>query len=82
MNSLRELIYGQTDMIEGCVEEFRDERRKKQQASKLVAAKEDLALSRLEKMKLRKNKCEELSTRENEFSKQSIEMEELEIQLL
>jgi hypothetical protein len=45
MNSLRELIYGQTDMIEGCVEEFRDERRKKQQASKLVAAKEDLALS-------------------------------------
>jgi hypothetical protein len=48
----------------------------------LVAAKEDLALSRLEKMKLWKNKCEELSTRENEFSKQSIEMEELEIQLL
>ena len=82
MNSLRELIYGQTDMIEGCVEEFRDERRKKQQASKLVAAKEDLALSRLEKMKLRKNKCEELSTRENKFSKQSIEMEELEMQLL
>ena len=69
-------------MIEGCVEEFRDEMRKKQQASKLVAAKEDLALSQLEKMKLRKNKCEELSTRENEFSKQSIEMEELEIQLL
>jgi hypothetical protein len=33
-------------------------------------------------MKLWKNKCEELSTRENEFSKQSIEMEELEIQLL
>lgn len=82
MNSLRELIYGQNDMIEGCVEEFRDKRRKKQQASKLVAAKEDLALSRLEKMKLWKNKCEELSTRENEFSKQSIEMEELGIQLL
>ena len=39
-------------------------------------------MSRLEKMKLWKNKCEELSTRENEFSKQSIEMKELEIQLL
>ena len=82
MNSLRELIYGQNDMIEGCVEEYRDERRKKQAASKLVAAKEDLALSCLEKMKLWKNKCEELSTRENEFAKQSNEMEELEIQLL
>jgi hypothetical protein len=40
-------------------------------------------------MKLWKNKCEELSTRENEFAKQSNEMakqsnemEELEIQLL
>ena len=45
MNSLRELIYGQTDMIEGCVEEYRDKRRKNQQASKLVAAKEHLVLS-------------------------------------
>ena len=59
MNSLRELIYGQNDMIEGCVQEYRDERRKNQQASKLVAAKEDLALNRLEKMKLCKNKCNE-----------------------
>ena len=82
MNSLRELIHGQNDMIEGCVEEFRDERRKSIQASKLVAAKEDIALSRLEKMKLWKTKCEELSARENKFAQQSIEMEELEIQLL
>ena len=59
MNSLRELIYGQNDLIEGCVQEYRDERRKNQQASKLVAAKEDLALNRLEKMKLWKNKCNE-----------------------
>ena len=59
MNSLRELIYGQNDMIEGCVQDYRDERRKNQQASKLVAAKEDLALNRLEKMKLWKNKCNE-----------------------
>ena len=59
MNSLRELIYGQNDMIEGCVQEYRDERRKNQQAFKLVAAKEDLALNRLEKMKLWKNKCNE-----------------------
>ena len=36
----------------------------------------------MEKMKFWKNKCEELSTRENEFAKQSNEMEELEIQLL
>ena len=43
MNSLREFIYGQNDMIKGCVEEYRDERRKKQAASKLVAAKEDLS---------------------------------------
>jgi hypothetical protein len=69
-------------MIEGCVEEFRDKRRKNRQASKLVAAKEDIALSRLEKMKLLKNKCKELTAREDEFAKQSIEMEELEIQLL
>ena len=89
MNSLREFTYGQNDMIEGCIEEYRDERRKKQAAYKLVAAKEDLSLSRLEKMKLWKNKCEELSTRENDFAKQSNEMakqsnemEELEIQLL
>ena len=82
MNSLREFVYGQNDMIEGCIEEYRDERRKNQQASKLVAAKEDLALNRLKKMKLLKNKCNELTTRENEFAKQSIEMEELEIQLL
>ena len=89
MKPLREFIYGQNDMMKGCVEEHRDEKRKKQAASKLVAAKEDLALSRLEKMKLWKNKCEELSTRENEFAKQSNEMakqsteiEELEIQLL
>ena len=44
-NSLREFIYGQNDMIEGCIEEYKDERRKKQAASKLVAAKKDLALS-------------------------------------
>ena len=82
MNSLREFVYGQNDMIKGCIEEYRDERRKNQQASKLVAAKEDLALNRSKKMKLLKNKCNELTTRENEFAKQSIEMEELEIQLL
>ncbi len=45
INSLRELIYGQNDLIEGCVEEFRGERRKNRQASKLVATKEDIALS-------------------------------------
>ncbi len=82
VNSLRELIHGQNDMTEGCVEEFRDERRKNRHASKLVAAKEDIALSRLEKMKLWKTKCAELMARENEFAQQSIEMEELEIQLL
>ena len=82
INSLRELIYGQNDMIKGRVEEFRDKRRKNRQASKLVAAKEDIALSRLEKMKLLKNKCKELTACEDEFVKQSIKMEELEIQLL
>ena len=69
-------------MIEGCVEEFIDERRKNRQASKLVAAKEDIALSRLEKIKLWKNKCKELTAHENGFAKQPIEMEELEMQLL
>jgi hypothetical protein len=48
--------------------------------SKLVAAKEDISLSRLEKMKLWKTKCAELMARENEFAQQSIKMEELKIQ--
>ena len=69
-------------MIEGFIEEFRDKRRKNRQASKLVAAKEDIALIRLAKMKLLKNKCKEITAREDKFAKQSIEMEELEIQLL
>ena len=61
MNSLREYIYGQNDMIDGCVEENRDKRKKSWLASKLVTPKEDLALSSLEKMKLWKTKCKELN---------------------
>ncbi len=52
MNYLRELIYSQNKMIDGCIEENRDKRRKSRQVLKLVEAKEDVALSRLEKMKL------------------------------
>ncbi len=40
MNSLRELLFGQSNMIDGCVEEYRDERRKSKQASKLALTKE------------------------------------------
>ena len=36
MNSLREHLFGQSDMIDGCVEEKRDERRKSKQASTLA----------------------------------------------
>ena len=39
-------------------------------------------MSRLEKMKFLKNKCKELTAREDEFVKQSTEMEELVIRLL
>jgi hypothetical protein len=45
MNYQRELIHGQNKMIDGCIEENRDERRKSQQVLKLVKAKEDVALS-------------------------------------
>jgi hypothetical protein len=82
VNYLRELIHNQNDMIERCVEEFREERRENWQASKLVAAKEDIALSRLEKMKLWKTKCKELTAREKEFAQQSIKMDDMEVQLL
>jgi uncharacterized protein YeeX (DUF496 family) len=36
MNSLREHFFGHSDMIDGCVEENRDERRKSKQASTLA----------------------------------------------
>ncbi len=82
MNYLRELICGQNKMIDGCIEENRDKRRKSQQVLKLVKAKEDVALSRLEKMKLWKDKCRESTLHENEFTQQSIEMDEMKVQLL
>ena len=82
VNSLRELIDGQNDMIEGCVEEYQDKRQKNRQSSKLVAAKKDIAMSRLEKIKLCKTKCAELMAREIEFTEQKIKMKELEVQLL
>ncbi len=57
MNSLRELIYGQNKMIDGCIEENSEERRKSRVVSKLVIAKENVPLSQLEKIRLSKNKC-------------------------
>jgi hypothetical protein len=82
MNSLRELLFGQIDMIDGCVEENRDERRKAKQATKLVVTKEVLAVNRLEKVKFWKAKCVELSACENEYAVHSSKIDDMKLQML
>jgi hypothetical protein len=82
MNSLRELLFGQSNMIDGCVEENRDERRKSKQATNLAVSKEVLAVNRLAKVILWKSKCVELCAHENEYAAQSSKIDDMELQRL
>ncbi len=68
MNSLRDLLFNQSDMIDGCVEENRDELRKSKKATNLAVSKKVLAVNSLAKVKLWKAKCVELCARENEYA--------------
>jgi hypothetical protein len=76
MNSLRELIFGQSNMIDGYFEENRDERRKSKQATNLAVSKEVLAVNRLAKVKLWKATCVELCACENEYAAQSSKIDD------
>ena len=65
MKSLRDLIFGQNQMIDGCLDEMKDERRAARQAS-------DSA-----KTKWWKSKCDELTHLQDAYMTQATKMEEM-----
>lgn len=77
MNRLREMLYGQNEMIDGCLNEMRDERRAKKIAAKTVDKLKSMTSAQLEKIKLWKGKYEELQLLKDAYVSQSNEMEEM-----
>ena len=51
MNRLRELLYGQNEMIDGCLDEMKDERRATRQASDSAKHLKVIASDRMDKIK-------------------------------
>ena len=60
MNSLRKLIFGQNQMIDGCLLEMQDERRAVHLASDSAHQQKSIASNQMAKIKLWKGKYEEL----------------------
>jgi hypothetical protein len=65
MKSLRDLIFGQNQMIDGCLDEMKDERRAARQASNST------------KTKWWKSKCDELTHLQDAYMTQATKMEEM-----
>jgi hypothetical protein len=65
MKSLRDLIFGQNQMIDGCLDEMKDERRAARQASDST------------KTKWWKSKCDELTHLQDAYMTQATKMEEM-----
>jgi hypothetical protein len=77
MNTLRELIFGQNQMIDGCLLEMQDERRAVRLASDSAHQQKSIASNRMAKIKLWKGKYEELRLLKDAYMNQSTEIEEM-----
>ena len=77
MNSLRDLIFGQNQMIDGCLLEMQDECRAVRLASDSAHKQKSIASNRMAKIKLWKGKYEELRLLKDAYMNQSTEIEEM-----
>ena len=77
MNRLRELLYGQNEMIDGCLDEMKDERRAARQASDLAKQLKVIASDRMDKITWWKGKCDELTHLKDAYMTQATKMEEM-----
>jgi hypothetical protein len=81
MNQLRELLFGQNEMIDGCLDEMRDECK----AAWLVLASANqlkiAATGKMEKVKWWKGKCDELKWLNYAYIRQSMKIEEMQLKI-
>ena len=77
MNSLRNLIFGQNEMIDGCLDEMKDECRAARQASDSAKQLKVIASDRMDKIKWWKGKCDELTHLQDAYMTQASKMEEM-----
>jgi hypothetical protein len=77
MNRLRELLYGQNEMIDGCLDEMKDERRAARLASDSAKQLKVIASDRMDKIKWWKGKCDELTRLKDAYVTQATKMEEM-----
>jgi len=77
MNRLRELLHGQNEMIDGCLDEMKDERRAARQASDSAKQLKVIASDRMDKIKWWKGKCNELTRLKDAYVTQATKMEEM-----
>ena len=77
MNRLRELLHGQNEMIDGCLDEMKDELRAARQASDSAKQLKVIASDRMDKIKWWKGKCNELTHLKDAYVTQATKMEEM-----
>jgi hypothetical protein len=81
MNKLCELLFGQNEMIDGCLDEMRYERRAARLALTSANQLKIAAANKMEKIKWWKGKCDELKWLNNVYMKQSIKKEEMQLKI-
>ena len=77
MIRLRELLYGQNEMIDGCLDEMKDERRAARLASDWAKQLKVIASNRMDKIKWWKAKCNKLTLLQDAYVSQANKMEEM-----
>ena len=77
MNRLRELLHGQNEMIDGCLDEMKDERRAARQASDSTKQLKVIASDRMDKIKWWKGKCDELTRIKDAYMTQANKIDDM-----
>ncbi len=81
MNRLRELLFGQNEMIDGCLNEMRDEHKAARLALASANQLKIAATGKMEKVKWWKGKCDELKWLNNAYIRQSMKIEEMQLKV-
>jgi hypothetical protein len=77
MNQLREMLYGQNEMIDGCLNEMREKLRATKIAAKTVDKLKLMTSAQMDKIKWWKGKYEELQLLKDAYVSQCIEVDEM-----
>jgi len=77
MNRLRELLYGQNEIIDGCLDEMKDEHRAARLASDSVKQLKVIASNQMDNIKWWKVKCNKLTQLKDAYVTQANKMEEM-----